>query len=202
MLPCENCLENQWSYEIKGDWIEANCVFCDYQTVFSKRKKRNLISPKINKQLISVNIPKNVVEIHTDASFSTNQYLKEVKPVGYPMYGTLCIYHNSPQVFQVSVPKVESHLQYNSVFEFMAIQKAVEYAKDLKIDNLLIVTDSTNCYCWFKRSKMKTKGKTKYHLEIFNKIQELKKNFSFIDIEWRPREVNKAGIYLEGLGYE
>ncbi len=139
--------------------------------------------------------PKGTIEIHTDAGFATSQYSKEV---GESVKGILCWTHERlkyPKFSEIVIEKVRSHQQYNSVFEFMAIAEALEYALEEGIQHVLIVTDSTNCRCWF--NKMKPKKKTIYHLQTFQKIQELKNHFSFVRIVWRSRENNLAGKWIE-----
>ena len=41
MRSCDNCLENNWSYEKIEDFIRATCSFCDYEVMFEAKKNKN-----------------------------------------------------------------------------------------------------------------------------------------------------------------
>jgi hypothetical protein len=45
MLPCDSCLENNWSYEFSNGRVTATCKFCDAVVSFeSKRSKKRRLT--------------------------------------------------------------------------------------------------------------------------------------------------------------
>lgn len=42
MNACNNCLENDWSFELIEGWVRATCNNCSNEIEFPKRKKKEM----------------------------------------------------------------------------------------------------------------------------------------------------------------
>lgn len=61
-----------------------------------------------------------------------------------------------------------------------------------------IITDSMNTYYWIRKGESGTRKDLNFLLQEAKRI----KNEKYIEIEWKPREQNLAGIYIEKQQFE
>lgn len=87
----------------------------------------------------------------------------------------------------------------NNIAEFIALMMAMEYATEVREPDVTIITDSRNNIAWFNKT---TKFSKKINdpeavAKIKEEIEGMKKLLN-VTIEWCSREVNMAGLYLDG----
>lgn len=101
----------------------------------------------------------------------------------------VCHKHLVGDIQDVSVKTIT-----NNEMELLGLLYACMYAPD----NSLIETDSRNNIAWIKNPKSKARPDLMPVAKTIKILQQAK-NLSII---WRPRETNKAGIWIENNNFE
>jgi len=81
----------------------------------------------------------------------------------------------------------------NNVAEYMALEKVLEYIKDIKTDSIVLLTDSKLVY---NQLRKEWKIKDKKLLEIYLKLTKMLSKYSKVDLRHVPREENREADRL------
>lgn len=126
---------------------------------------------------------KNLTEIYTDAGYSTKK-----------KRGWLSVKNQKIKITEVSVPRIKGLKQYSNLLELQGVLNAM---KSTTSKNVIIYTDSRVAIVWFYRTSNNLDRFSKYHYKTKEEIEQEKKRFDSIEVEWVSRDENPAGIALE-----
>ena len=135
-----------------------------------------------------------MIKIYTDAGFSYQKNLNEKFIKGNLAYK---IGNESTQMIELHLDPIPNLYQYNNVYEFNAINFALQIALKKGITKIDLFTDSLVAYWWFKRKKNNLRKFSETHYQIKQEIDKLVKEFSKININHINRNCNLVGIDLE-----